>query len=140
MNIYVASSWRNEFQPEVVKVLRELCHEVYDFRNPPNGKGGFHWSAIDTGWEMWETKDYREALNHPIAKEGFASDFDAMKWADCCVMMLPCGRSASAEAGWFAGTGKKVYVLSPIKQEPELMYKMFDGILCNMDELRSVFS
>ena len=35
--IYVASSWRNAYYPEVVKRLREYGHEVYDFRNPPQG-------------------------------------------------------------------------------------------------------
>ena len=35
--IYVASSWRNEYYPEVVAKLREAGHDVYDFRNPPSG-------------------------------------------------------------------------------------------------------
>ena len=35
--IYVASSWRNEYYPEVVEKLREAGHDVYDFRNPPSG-------------------------------------------------------------------------------------------------------
>lgn len=46
MNIYVASSWRCEWQPAVVAALREAGYEVYDFRNPP-GNTGFHWSSID---------------------------------------------------------------------------------------------
>lgn len=32
--IYVASSWRNQHQPQVVSFLREQGHEVYDFRHP----------------------------------------------------------------------------------------------------------
>ena len=36
--IYVASSWRNVFQQDVVDILRDLGHEVYDFKNPPHGK------------------------------------------------------------------------------------------------------
>lgn len=32
--IYVASSWRNPYQPEVVAALRKTGYEVYDFRNP----------------------------------------------------------------------------------------------------------
>ena len=32
--IYVASSWRNVYYPEVVTRLREAGHEVYNFRNP----------------------------------------------------------------------------------------------------------
>ena len=31
--IYVASSWRNEYYPEVVAKLREAGHDVYDFHN-----------------------------------------------------------------------------------------------------------
>lgn len=132
MKIYVASSWRNIYQPKVVELLRELGHEVYDFRNPPNGSGGFAWSDIDENWEKWTSEEYKKALEHPIADKGFHSDFDGMKWADCCLMVLPCGRSANTEAGWMKGAGKKVLVYSPVKQEPELMYKIYDGILANM--------
>ena len=32
--IYVASSWRNKYFPEVVDALRAAGHQVYDFRNP----------------------------------------------------------------------------------------------------------
>ena len=54
---------------------------------------------------------------------------------DTCVLVLPCGRSAHTEAGWFAGKGKRVLVYIPVKQEPELMYKLFDGICCTLEEL-----
>lgn len=130
--IYVASSWRNTFQQDVVKFLIDSGHEVYDFKNPPHGKGGFAWSDIDKRWEEWNTEEYQKALNHPIAEHGFNSDFDGMKWADVCVMVLPCGRSANTEAGWMKGAGKKVYVYSPCKQEPELMYKIYDLVSNSM--------
>ena len=137
--IYVASSWRNKYQQEVVKALIELGHEVYDFQNP-EGRTGFHWSDIDKDWQNWTTEQYREALKNPIAEVGFDSDFGAMQWADICVMVLPCGRSANTEAGWMAGAGKRVFVYSPEKQEPELMYKIYERILCNIDELHLQFS
>lgn len=139
MKIYVASSWRNDHQQSVVEVLRALGHEVYDFKNPPHGRGGFAWSAIDSNWENWTTEEYRNALDHPVAEKGFESDFNAMQWADCCVMVLPCGRSANSEAGWFSGAGRKVFVYSPTKQEPELMYKMYNGIIANEWELMETF-
>lgn len=135
MKIYVASSWRNEFQQEVVRFLRDNGHEVYDFKNPPHGRGGFAWSDIDPDWINWTTEGYVNALKHPVAEHGFNSDFDGMKWADVCVMVLPCGRSANTEAGWMKGAGKKVAVLSPIKQEPELMYKLYDLVTSSPDEL-----
>jgi hypothetical protein len=139
MKIYVASSWRNEYQQAVVNTLRVLGHEVYDFMNPTKGNTGFSWSEIDEHWAKWNTEEYINALQHPIAQAGFDSDFNAMKWADCCVMVLPCGRSANTEAGWMKGAGKKVYVFSPTKQEPELMYKIYDRILATPQELIAQF-
>lgn len=138
--IYVASSWRNQYQPQIVAALREAGHEVYDFRNPPNGSGGFAWSDIDKDWEQWDTEAYTKALRHPIAIDGFNSDFDGMKWADCCVMVLPCGRSANTECGWMKGAGKPCFVFSPIKQEPELMYKVYDGVFDDIKKLLTSLS
>jgi len=135
MKIYVASSWRNPFQPEVVKKCRREGHEVYDFRNPKEGNHGFAWSDIDPNWENWTTPEYTQALLHPIAVEGFALDMKALEWANCCILVLPSGRSAHVEAGWVKGQGHDVYVYSPIDQEPELMYKMFDGIIANPSAL-----
>lgn len=128
--IYVASSWRNQHQPQVVSFLREQGHEVYDFRHPER-KTDFHWSQVNENWKRMNIDQYRAALDHPIARIGFKSDFDAMRWADVCVLVLPCGRSAHAEAGWMKGAGKKVVVYQIREEEPELMYKLFDGI-CSM--------
>ena len=56
-----------------------------------------------------------------------------MEWADACVLVLPCGRSAHTEASWFAGKGIKTVVYIPEKQEPELMYKLFDAVVDSID-------
>lgn len=139
MKIYVASSWRNIYQPAVVVVLESMGHEVYDFRKPSTDNKGFEWSQIDKDWEKWTSEEYVKALDHPIAIKGFKFDFDAMKWADTCVMVLPCGRSANTEAGWMKGAGKKVFVFQPIAQEPELMYKIYDGIITSIAGLHNQF-
>ena len=133
--IYVASSWRNEFYPEVVEKLREAGHEVYDFRNPPSGDPGFKWSSVSENFMEWSPQEYREQLGHPKAVRQFANDIEAMEACDTCVLVLPCGRSAHTEAGWFAGKGRTVIVYIPVRQEPELMYKLFSGVCCSMEEL-----
>lgn len=133
--IYVASSWRNTRQPTVVNALRHFGHEVYDFRNPAPGNHGFHWSEIDPAWETWDSKAYIEALDHPIAEDGFASDFNAMKWADTGVLVLPSGRSAHIEAGYFVGAAKPLHILLFDRQEPELMYLMATSISRSIAEL-----
>ena len=133
--IYLASSWRNSYQPAVLEALRESGFEVYDFRNPAPGNNGFAWSDIDRRWESWEPSEYRDALSCPISQAGFALDYGAMKWADTGVLLLPSGRSAHIEAGYFNGARKHLYILMLEPQEPELMYLMATRICLSVSEL-----
>ena len=123
MKIYVASSWRNQRQPFIVEFLRDLGHEVYDFRNAAPGYDGFHWREIDPNWKHWTPERLVEGLENHLTEEAFKHDFDAMRWADACVLVMPCGRSAHLEAGWFIGAGKPTAILLS-DGEPELMYKL----------------
>jgi hypothetical protein len=141
VKVYVASSWRNERQPKVVKQLREAGHEVYDFHNPEPGNNGFHWSEIDPIWQEWSPEKFKEALNHPIAAAGFALDFRAMRWAEAFVLVLPCGRSAHLELGWAAGQDKvTIVLLAQEPQEPELMYKLADHVCVSIRTVREILA
>ncbi len=145
--IYLASSWRNEEQQALVKTLRYLGHEVYDFKNPKEGDVGFSWKQVGYDNDFIANGDvtqnhittYLEALKKPRAIEGFNSDNDAMNWATMFVLLLPCGRSAHLEAGWAAGAGKETHViLSTKKFEPELMYLLCDKIHPNIEAFLEV--
>ncbi len=138
--IYVASSWRNPFQEHVVSALRISGHQVYDFKNPRPGNTGFSWKSIGLIREGCTAQDYIAALDHPVAKAGFASDFNAMKWADAFVLVLPCGRSAHLELGWAAGSGKQTMILTQDGEEPELMAKMCDHICTSLQEVVEILS
>ena len=118
--VYVASSWRNEFQPAIVQLVLRAGHEVYDFRHPAEGDHGFAWRGLDPDWEQWEPRLFRQNLDHPIAAVGFGKDLDAMNWADTFVLVQPCGRSAHLELGWAIGQGKRTAILLH-GGEPELM-------------------
>ncbi len=144
--IYLASSWRNKNQPAVLSALRRAGHQVYDFTNHTPHPGddtpntcAFGWrQVLDTPVEKWSKGQYLEVLQHPISERGFNSDFDAMKWANCCVLSLPCNRSAHLELGWFIGRGVPAFVLmdeTALEFEPELMYKMCNGIFINTESL-----
>ncbi len=142
MNIYVASSWKNEKQGEVVQFLRSHGHRVYDFKDSgdgygdsTNGPGAFSWSEIDPNWRNWSLEQYINVLNHPIAERGFQRDFDAMKEAHCIVLVLPSGLSAGLELGWAAGCGKLTIVYVPDLREAELMVKMADLITDSLDDV-----
>jgi len=136
--IYVASSWRNNYQPFVVSFLRNQGYKVYDFKNPGQVWKGFAWSQVDANWEQWDFVSFAQnLLKNPITSKGFDYDARAMAMADACVLVLPCGRSAHIEAGFFAGYGKPVFVFCPPVErvEPELMYKFFDGFFTHLEPL-----
>lgn len=86
-------------------------------------------------------RNLKKLLQHCRAVEAFESDFDAMKWADVCILLLPSGRSAHVEAGYMAGAGKTVIVVTQDGQGPELMYAVFGyivsepGALCRILEI-----
>jgi hypothetical protein len=139
MRIYVASSWRNEYQQAIVSLLRMDGHKVYDFRNPPHGLGGFAWSDIDPDWQGWSAERYRELLLHsPVAAQGYLTDFRAMQWAEACLLVMPAGRSAHLELGWSAGAGKRTGVLL-VDGEPELMTLMADELFVSPEEMRAAW-
>lgn len=127
--IYLASSWRNEHQPRVVALLRGAGHEVYDFKNPRPGETGFSWREVDPDWATWTPYGFVAGLKHPTARAGFRSDFDAMQWADTCVLLLPSGPSAAIEAGWCKGSGRRLIVYVAGMREPDLMYSMADDFV-----------
>lgn len=139
MRIYVASSWRNEYQPSVVSALEAAGNEVYDFRNPSMGPGlrgrGFAWEDVAPNWEEWTTSEFRAALRHPAARDGFLSDLEAMRWANALVLVSPCGRSAHLEAGWAIGAQKPTAILLADGERPELMYSLADAICTSIDEV-----
>lgn len=138
MKIYVASSWRNTTHPEVVDALRAEGHEVYDFRNPRPGNNGFAWERIDPNWLCWTPDDFCRHLyaEHPEIERGYGFDKEALDWCEACVCVLPCGRSAHLEAGYCAGQGKlTLFLLSPDRFEPELMYLLGGGCATTIREL-----
>lgn len=123
--IYLASSWKNAHFDDVLAVLRTHGHDVYDFKHPRPGEDGFHWSECGVDSSGDTAENYLAGSLHPLAQYGFALDYTAMQNAELCVLVLPCGRSAHLEAGWFLGQGRPVFFLldeDPVT--PELMYLM----------------
>lgn len=136
MRVYVASSWRNMYQPGVVVALRQDGHEVYDFKD----SDGFHWTEVDPAWQEWprDISKYLVGLQHPCAERGFNRDMNALRNCEACIYVMPCGVSASLEAGWACGAGKRVFVYVPGLKEPDLMVKMAECVTDDFDTIRSM--
>jgi nucleoside 2-deoxyribosyltransferase len=136
--IYVASSWRNPIQQDIVKALRQAGYKVYDFKHPAPGNKGFGWSEVNPNWLEWSPEQFIADLysGHPAITRGFAYDKGALDSSDICVLVLPCGRSAHLEAGYAIGRGKRViFYLHPQNFEPELMYLLGEGCITTIPEL-----
>lgn len=142
MRVYVASSWRNPIQQDVVAYLRAAGHGVYDYRNPAPGDNGFGWRQCADEAQLRDPKRFRdEVLTHPVAREGFSKDMNALRSAEATVLVLPCGRSAHLELGWATGAGQRTIVLldDPMS-EPELMYLMNTTICVDLSEVAEALS
>lgn len=129
--IYVASSWRNEFQPDVVRSLRAIGHQVYDFKDDD----GFSWKEIYVDFASWDIPRYLRALSHRDAERGFSRDMAALATCEICIMVMPCGMSASLEMGWACGAGKRTAIYVPAMREPDLMVKMAHFITADLQLL-----
>lgn len=139
-HVYVASSWRNPLQQQVVQALAAQGLSHYDFRNPEHNNQGFSWLDVQTdprdpeqnretppkGQDLVSARRFREMLDHRAAQNAFNLDFDALQEAQVVVMILPCGKSAHLELGWAAAAGKPTAILLETQTEPELMYLMAD--------------
>ena len=129
LKVYTASSWRNPVYPEVVRSIKEAGFSVYDFQNPWDKGAAFNWNQVDASWtggsDMAVSADsFVAGIQHPIAKRGFSSDLSGMKWANVGVLILPCGKSAHMEGGWFVGAGKPLHILLEDPLRPELTYSL----------------
>lgn len=107
-SIYLASSWKNPIYPTVLGMLQLEGHDVYDFRE---ANSAFTWNELDPMWEDWAVNQYLRYLRSDKAERAFCNDMDALKRCDTCVMLTPCGRSASLELGYAVGARKDTFVL-----------------------------
>ena len=142
--IYIASSWRNQYQQQLVEELRKRGHKVYDFKHPYGRNDVPVWESVSV------TQNLRSAYVEKCLKGGefkrmlldrqsikrFEEHFTAMQDADTCILLLPAGRSSHIEAGHMNGMGKRVFVMDTSKEvTPELMYLALNDYFFDFEEL-----
>ena len=140
MNIYVAGKWKSLTQKSVVGILRSLNHNVYDYMNKIENPHGFAWTDFGIVENCAPQKFISLLVDNETVTKAFLNDFEKLRDADALVMTLPSGKSAHIEAGYLKGLGKKVFIYMTENDAPELMYKMFDGIITSEDQLKDIFS
>lgn len=135
MKIYLASSWKNSEQLNALAYdLRGHIHLVDCFCDSASGRHVFSFDKLGD-ISLMNNLTIRE---EDKVKEGFKMDKSYLDWCDCCVMLLPCGKSAHLEAGYAKGSGKELIIFSPGGfpfGDIDVMYGFADFITNSYDDL-----
>ena len=128
--IYIIGSLRSARPQEVAEVLREAGHEVFD-----------DWQAggpiADDSWRDYERargRSFKEALKGPAARNIFEFDKRYLDAADIAVLVLPAGKSAHLELGYFMP--KPTFILLDDPERWDVMYQFATGVTDDFDELK----
>jgi hypothetical protein len=137
-NIYLATSAKNSYRRRFAAQLRIAGHRVYDC-----GDVAVRWSRIDKQWHRWSAYGFREALDHPFARQAGQAELDARSWADVCILLLPAAAQAHWVAGWFVGQGTPTIVVLhdgipyvQVRYGEAVCCITFEDVLRQVDELR----
>lgn len=132
--IYIASSWKNaDFLFAIASELEQGGHQVDLFCDELSGRYVFDYREL----KNYQNMHAITFLQQPKVRRAFKEDKKWIDWADCVVLVLPCGRSAHLEAGYAVGKGKKLYIFAgdfPMG-EFDVMYGFADGLYTGLADL-----
>lgn len=115
MKIYVLGSMRNPKVMHVANDLRAAGYDAFEDWISPGEMADERWQ----GYEKNRGRTYKEASQGHHAKHVFEFDYKHLMESDAVVAVLPFGRSAGFEAGWFAGYFYRVSVsLAAVQPRP----------------------
>jgi hypothetical protein len=137
MKICLASSWKNETLVFVMaKGLRRAGHEVDAFCEiGPHGRSVFKL----VGDSLLKMNAF-DAFRDKRIKQAFEEDRKWLDWCDCCILILPSGKSSHLEAGYAKGKGKKLIIYHAKGFENgdiDVMYNFADLLTEEIEEIRS---
>src|SRR3990167_237573 len=131
--LYIIGSLSN---PEVIKVTKRLKEEgipAFSEWMASGPEADQHWKNYGKaiGWS------YLETLKSDFVQTAFNFDFKHMQEADGCILVMPAGKSAHCEFGWFVGSGRKAYILFDGEPDrPDLMPpNLATGVFFDLDSL-----
>lgn len=115
MQIYIASSWKNQHAVEMLtEKLRSAGHEVLSFVENNHGEGHSFEKPID--FEEW--------MQTSQADQSFEYDTRGAVGADLVIYIAPSGTDAWAEVGAAWASGRKIFGLWAKGEPAGLMRKM----------------
>ena len=138
MKIYLASSWKNAgLVFDIAMIIRDWGHEVDAFVDASQGRYVFNWREIVTNKNKLDVKSF---LQNPKAKRAFREDKKWLDWAECCILLLPAGKSSHLEGGYAKGKGKYLIIFAFDRFEVgefDVMYGFADLLTDNINEIKA---
>lgn len=110
MKIYISASWKKRDEVRALAdKLREHGHEVFDFtdkkcRNTPELPPEKFPEQFDP-----DKHNYQAYLERYEFRLTMRENYQAIKWADLIILLLPCGLDATAD--WALGVGMGKYTV-----------------------------
>jgi nucleoside 2-deoxyribosyltransferase len=140
MKIYLASSWKNETLVIVIaNILRKAGHEVDAFCDSSLAR--FEHQVYHVCRSMPITSiDAKDAFRDSRFKDACREEIKWLDWCDCCLLILPSGKSSHLEAGYAKAKGKKL-IIYHAKGFPagdiDVMYNFADLLTEELDEIKA---
>lgn len=138
MKLYIIGSLSNPRVNEVANQLRAAGIDAFDQWIAAGPEADQHWKDYgqQRGWSYFET------LKSDFVQTAFNFDLTHMQSSDGCVLVMPAGKSAHCELGWFVGAGKKAYILfDELPERPDLMpANLATGVFTDIKELIEVLT
>ena len=133
MKVYIIGSLNN---PSIIPLTKRLHDEGINafsqwMCSGPDADQWWKHYGKEMGWS------YTETLKSDFVQTAFGFDYRHMKESDACVLVMPGGKSAHCEFGWFVGSGRKAYILFDGEPDrPDLMPpNLATRIFFNTDDL-----
>lgn len=130
MKVYLIGSLSNPKVQELDLILRKAGIKAFSQWMAAGPEADQHWKNYGKamGWS------YTETLHSDFVQTAFNFDYKHMQESDACILVMPAGKSAHCEFGWFIGSGRKGYILfdgepdRPDLMPPNLATKIFFNV------------
>ena len=106
-SVYVIGSLRNPAVPKFANALRASGFDAFDSWFAPGPHADDYWRD----YTKQRGLSYKEALKDWSAKHVFEFDNFHLDRCDMAVLLMPGGKSAHLELGYFVGCGKPGFIL-----------------------------
>ena len=130
---YLIGSLSNQRIIEIENLLNKTGIETFAQWMASGPEADQHWKNYGArrGWS------YTQTLKSDFVQTAFNFDYSHMIQSEGCVLVMPAGKSAHCEFGWFVGQSKKAYILFDGEPDrPDLMPpNMATGIFFKLEDL-----